>query len=374
MHELSPDAVRAEQFAELREEPLDVLVIGGGIVGAGVARDAAMRGLRTGLVEKHDLAFGTSSRSSRLLHGGLRYLAQGRLGLVYEASREKMILHAIAPHLAEPLPFLFPTYRGTPWPRWKLAVGVKLYDLLCGRRNLGRSETLGPGSRLRTAAGHSQAEADRGRPLFRRFDQRCPAGAGHARFGRPAGGDRAELCGIAGCHGRWPYVAMPRPQQCALWSGGEELLLTARCVVNAAGPWAAAIPHSRLRLRLTKGVHLVIDRQRLPLPCAVVMTAGPRILFGIPWGQRMILGTTDTDYEGPPEAVTTDEADIAYILEIVNANFPAAALTPADVIRTWAGLRPLIDTGQGRGGRRTFPAPIRSACRSPAGSTWPAAS
>ena len=119
-------------------------MIGGGIVGAGVARDVAMRGLRTGLVEKHDLAFGTSSRSSRLLHGGLRYLAQGRLGLVYEASREKMILHRIAPHLAEPLPFLFPTYRGTPWPRWKLAVGVKLYDLLCGRRNLGRSQTLSP--------------------------------------------------------------------------------------------------------------------------------------------------------------------------------------------------------------------------------------
>ena len=103
-----------------------------------------MRGLRTGLVEKHDLAFGTSSRSSRLLHGGLRYLAQGRVGLVYEASHEKMVLRRIAPHLAAPLPFLFPAYRGTPWPRWKLAVGVKLYDLLCGRRNLGRSQSLSP--------------------------------------------------------------------------------------------------------------------------------------------------------------------------------------------------------------------------------------
>ena len=108
MSQSPPNADRARSLAELRAEPLDVLIIGGGIVGAGVARDAAMRGLRIGLVEKHDLAFGTSSRSSRLLHGGLRYLAQGRLGLVYEASREKMILHAIAPHLAEPLPFLFP--------------------------------------------------------------------------------------------------------------------------------------------------------------------------------------------------------------------------------------------------------------------------
>ena len=144
MQPLTPDAVRREQIAKLRDEPLDVLVIGGGFVGAGVARDAAMRGLRIGLVEKHDLAYGASSRSSRLLHGGLRYLAQGRLGLVYEASREKMVLHHIAPHLAEPLPFLFPTYRGDSWPRWKLAAGVKVYDLLCGRRNLGRSETLGP--------------------------------------------------------------------------------------------------------------------------------------------------------------------------------------------------------------------------------------
>ena len=116
-------------------------MIGGGIVGAGVARDAAMRGLRTGLVEKHDLAFGTSSRSSRLLHGGLRYLAQGRVRLVYEASHEKMVLRRIAPHLAQPLPFLFPAYRGTPWPRWKLAVGVKLYDLLCGAPGISGSRT-----------------------------------------------------------------------------------------------------------------------------------------------------------------------------------------------------------------------------------------
>ncbi len=124
--------------------PLDVLIIGGGIVGSGVARDAAMRGLRTGLVDRFDFAFGTSSRSSRLLHGGLRYLAQGHLGLVREASIEKVILHRIAPHLAAPLPFIFPTRRGTDWARWKLRIGVKLYDLLCSGRNLGKSSTLVP--------------------------------------------------------------------------------------------------------------------------------------------------------------------------------------------------------------------------------------
>ena len=124
-------------------QPLDVLVIGGGIVGSGIARDAAMRGLRVGLVEQHDFASGTSSRSSRLLHGGLRYLAQGRIGLVREASLEKRVLHGIAPHVAEPLPFVFPSYRGTPWPLWQLRIGVKFYDLLCSGRNLGRSESLG---------------------------------------------------------------------------------------------------------------------------------------------------------------------------------------------------------------------------------------
>src|SRR5207247_9443495 len=122
--------------------PLDLLVSGGGIVGAGIARDAAMRGLRTGLAEQHDFAFGTSSRSSRLLHGGVRYLAQGRLGLVRQASVEKRILHHIAPHLAQPLAFVFPAYRGTDWPLWQLRIGVKIYDLLCGGRNLGKSSSM----------------------------------------------------------------------------------------------------------------------------------------------------------------------------------------------------------------------------------------
>ena len=133
--------------------PLDVLVIGGGIVGAGVARDAAMRGLRVGLVEQHDFAFGTSSRSSRLLHGGLRYLAQGRVGLVHEASVEKKVIHHIAPHLADPLPFIFPTYRGNQdWVLWQLKIGVKIYDLLCGGRNLGKSTWLSQRDVLQTRA------------------------------------------------------------------------------------------------------------------------------------------------------------------------------------------------------------------------------
>ncbi len=138
-----PEHEQVAAIDRMAAQPLDVLVIGGGIVGSGIARDAAMRGLRVGLVEQYDFASGTSSRSSRLLHGGLRYLAQGRIGLVREASLEKRVLHGIAPHVAEPLPFVFPSYRGTPWPLWQLRIGVKFYDLLCSGRNLGRSESLG---------------------------------------------------------------------------------------------------------------------------------------------------------------------------------------------------------------------------------------
>ena len=153
--------MRATQRAEViqrfqRETPLDLLVIGGGIVGSCVARDAAMRGLRTGLVEQHDFAFGTSSRSSRLLHGGIRYLAQGKIGLVREASVEKTVLHEIAPHLAIPLPFVFPTYRqNKAWKLWQLMIGEKLYDLLCGGRNLGHSSWLDERETLRTVPGLS---------------------------------------------------------------------------------------------------------------------------------------------------------------------------------------------------------------------------
>src|ERR1700722_19351718 len=148
---------RRQQSAALSaEKPLDVLIVGGGIVGSGIARDAAMRGLRVGLVDQHDFASGTSSRSSRLLHGGIRYLAQGRIGLVHEASVEKKIIYHIAPHLADPLAFIFPTYRTNKnWVLWKLKIGVKIYDLLCGGKNLGKSSRLTPQEALQIVPGLS---------------------------------------------------------------------------------------------------------------------------------------------------------------------------------------------------------------------------
>lgn len=323
---------------------MDVLVIGGGIVGACVARDAAMRGLRTGLVEQRDFAFGTSSRSSRLLHGGIRYLAQGKIGLVREASVEKTVLHGIAPHLAAPLPFVFPTYRGNrAWKLWQLMIGVKLYDLLCGGRNLGHSSWLDGAETARTVPGLSTEGLAGAVRYFDGFtnDARLVldtlrSAAGHGALVL----NRARYAG-ARREGGW-RVEIEDAEK------GGRFEVAARAVVNATGPWADGLAHSAVKLRLTKGIHLVVERSRLPVTDALVMTEGSRVLFAIPWGERTILGTTDTDYDGRPEEVRADAEDVAYVLGIVNGHFPEARLEAADIISTWAGLRPLIADRRGR--------------------------
>jgi glycerol-3-phosphate dehydrogenase len=329
---------RSAALAKLCGEPLDVLVIGGGIVGSGVARDAAMRGLRTAIVEQADFASGTSSRSSRLLHGGMRYLAQGRIALVREASREKCVIGHIAPHLAQPLAFIFPGRKGTSWARWKLAIGAKLYDLLCGMRNFGRSSVLSLDETSRVLPGLS---TDHLTGAVRYFD----ALTNDARLVLDTLRSAAEHGAIALNYVRL-IDATPSGN---LWNctledteTGTRHNVRTRTVVNAAGPWSDRLPHSKTSLRLTKGVHLVIDRDRLPVPDAVVMAEGDRILFAIPWGERVILGTTDTDYQGPLGNPTCDDADIEYIFDVVNGAFPHAKLSMADLVSHWAGLRPLV--------------------------------
>ena len=342
-HHSSASARASAPWDRLQAEPLDVLVIGGGIVGAGVARDAAMRGLRTALVEQHDFASGTSSRSSRLLHGGIRYLAQGRIGLVWEASREKTVLARVAPHLSQPLPFIFPTRKASGWPRWKLSIGVRLYDLLCGVKFLGRSRSL---SAPRTLELLPDLNQDRLTGAVRYFD----ALTNDARLVldtlRSAARHGATVCNYV----RWAGGRLSQGAwRCELADArsGRAAELTARCIVNAAGPWSDRIPNSKTSLRLTKGVHLVVDRARLPVPEAVVLAEGSRILFVIPWGERVILGTTDTDYRGPLDNPPCDAADVDYILRVVNEGFPSARLEPHDVISTWSGLRPLVADARG---------------------------
>jgi glycerol-3-phosphate dehydrogenase len=335
---------RLSTLQNLSQQPLDLLVIGGGIVGSCVARDAAMRGLRTGLVEQHDFAFGTSSRSSRLLHGGIRYLAQGKIGLVREASIEKTVLHQIAPHLAAPLPFVFPTFRhNRAWKLWQLMVGVKLYDWLCGGRNLGHSSWLDSAETLQTVPGLT-AQGLAG--AVRYFDGFTNDARLVLDTLRSAASHGAQVLNRA----RYVQAQRDGPWKVAVQDveTGQTVTVTAQTVVNATGPWADGLPNSAVKLRLTKGIHLVVERARLPVTDALVMTEGSRVLFAIPWGERTILGTTDTDYQGSLDEVTADATDVAYVLDIANAHFPAAALQTADVISTWAGLRPLIANPNGK--------------------------
>lgn len=333
----------------------DVLVIGGGIVGAGVARDAALRGLRVALVDRYDFAYGTSSRSSRLLHGGIRYLAQGRVGLVREASREKHVLQHIAPHLTQPLPFLFLTYKGSHYPLWKLRFGVKLYDWLCGAGNLGRSSALSfketlahlgsaqPDPTILTgAARYFDALTNDARLVLDTLRSAAKAGAELANYTRFEGAERDGQSWVCRVRASDPEVDTESVQE-----------IRARAIVCATGPWAQNFGKNTLQLRLTKGIHIVIDRARLPVPDAIVMTEGKRILFAIPWGERVILGTTDTDFKADAKSgdslaqIHADEADIDYVLGVTNATFPGAKLRRDDVRSTWAGLRPLIANPNG---------------------------
>lgn len=342
MNEPLSDSRAAAQH-QLTETILDVLVLGGGITGSGIARDAAMRGLRTGLVDQHDFAFGTSSRSSRLLHGGLRYLEQGRIGLVREASVEKKTIRAIAPHLADPLGFVFPAYQKSGRALWQLRLGVKLYDLLCSGRNFHpsrgftRNETLAllpslsPAGLLGSVR-YFDALTNDARLVLDTLRSATAHGATAVNYLRFRDAKRTN--------GIW---------HCELEDtlSGQLFVAGARTVVNATGPWAQQIPHSAVKLRLSKGIHLVVARERLPVTDAVVITEGKRILFLIPWGERVIVGTTDTDYRAAPENVRVEANDVAYVLRTVNESFPTLALTETDVISSWAGLRPLVANPDG---------------------------
>jgi glycerol-3-phosphate dehydrogenase len=338
-----PDVRRKEALTRLNDGIFDVLVVGGGIVGAGVARDAAMRGLRVALLEQYDLASGTSSRSSRLLHGGLRYLEQGHVGLVHEASVEKKIIHRIAPHLAEPLGFIFPTYRPGGRPLWQLRVGVKIYDLLCSGRNFAPSRGFSPqqtremvpGLRTDNLAGsvrYFDALTNDARLVIDTLRSAERYGATILNYASFLGAHRGEKS--------WVIDYM----NCA---ARQRLEMRAHVIVNAGGPWANKLEFSTLRLRLSKGIHLVVRRDRLPVPSAVVVTEGKRLLFVIPWGERVIIGTTDTDYPDRPEDVAVAAEDVTYVLRIVNEFFPSANLREADLISGWAGIRPLIANPDG---------------------------
>jgi glycerol-3-phosphate dehydrogenase len=338
---------RQTALAALERETFDVIVVGGGINGAGIARDAALRGMRVAVLEQGDFASGTSSRSSKLIHGGLRYLEQGHLRLVLEAARERERLRRLAPHLVRPMRFVFPLYAGVSRPPWMIGIGLWGYDLLAGVRSVKRHRMLSPGEvaqvepglrrdGLRGAGEYWDCWTNDARLVLETMLSAVEAGAVALSY--------AEVVGFEKDAGRIVGVRLRDAMD------GTALTVRGRVVVNAAGPWvdrvralddAAAPP----RLRLTKGVHVVVERARIGHEAALVLQAlrDRRVMFVIPWGGHSLVGTTDTDHAGGPETLPTVEpSDVGYLLETVNHYFPHAALAPGDVVSAFAGLRPLV--------------------------------
>ena len=337
---------RGAMWAKLDTE-VDLLVIGGGITGAGVARDAARRGLSVALIEMNDLAWGTSSRSSKLVHGGLRYLESYEFSLVFEAVSERRILMDLAPHLVNPLGFLFPVYQGSRHKLWYIQAGMWLYDGLSLFRSPKRHRSVGS-EELRTLEPSLRQEGLQGAPLYydcSTDDARLTleTALDAVRHGATvATWSRAERF-VHDSQGRIAGVVV----RDELGSSRKEI--RAGVVVNATGPWTDAVRGMRdtaapPMLRPTKGVHIVVDRQKLPVDHAVVCLHpdDERVLFAIPWGEQTYLGTTDTDFQGDPGAAHATLADVTYLLEAAGAYFPGCPLAPSDVVSTWAGVRPLV--------------------------------
>jgi glycerol-3-phosphate dehydrogenase len=324
------------------EAPLDLLVVGGGITGAGIARDAAMRGLRTGLVERDDFGSGTSSRSSRLVHGGLRYLEHGDLRLVFEASRERHVLLQIAPHLVWPRSFLFPVYAGGRVPRWKLAAGLWVYDGLALFRNVKRHRWLSKRAMVRAEPGLRSHDLLGG---ARYWDAQCDDARLTLANVRSAHRHGALVANHATMESLEVIDGRVRGARILDRLSGTRLALRAHTVVNATGPWSDRVRgDGRTLLRPTKGVHVVVPRSRLGNAEAVTMLSpvDERVMFVLPWRDLAYIGTTDTDCDVAPDDVRASGDDVIYLLRSANAIFPDARLQPDDVVSTWAGLRPLL--------------------------------
>jgi glycerol-3-phosphate dehydrogenase len=331
------------------EASYDLVVIGGGITGVGIARDAALRGLSVALFEKNDYASGTSSKSSKMIHGGLSYIEQGEIGLVFESVSERRVQTRVAPHLVRPLPFLIPIYKGVRPGFEIMNVGLWIYDSLALFRSPRLHKTfrgtkaalaLEPQLRpegLRGALEYYDCATDDARLVLENAIDATALGAAMHTYTEVLRFERGEAGRITG------VVVRDRLQD-RTWTVG------CRAAVLAAGAWTDEairrfeIPIERPLLRRTKGVHVVLPRERLPLHRAITLISpvDGRVMFALPWRERTVLGTTDTDFTGTADEVAADAADVQYLCDSGNGYFPGANLTPADVIATWAGLRPLI--------------------------------
>lgn len=343
-----PLLARDRTWRHLREEVFDLLVIGGGINGAAVARDATLRGISVALVERGDFATGTSSRSSKLIHGGVRYLEQGDVGLVLESCRERELLRSkLAPHLVRAQPFVFPIYEEDDLPLWQLRAGLTIYDLLAGfsnvhtHRALSRDELVHHEPSLLTdglvgGAIYYDCWTDDARLTIET--------AMAARSGGAAVLNYAEVVGLEKDSTGRLASALIRDRL-----SDRTALVRARTMLNVTGPWLDRVralddPGAPPRLRLTKGVHAVFDRSKIGNRDAIVIRGAgdDRVMFAIPWQDKTLVGTTDTYFEGDPAGVAADEADVDYILATTNRAFPKCDVTRKDIVSLYAGLRPLV--------------------------------
>jgi glycerol-3-phosphate dehydrogenase len=344
---------RSQSLKKLNELTFDVLIIGGGITGAGIALDASIRGLRVALVEKRDFASGTSSRSTKLIHGGLRYLEHLDFLLVREALIERSILARIAPHLAHPFPFLIPIYRSHrknyDWPL-KMRAGLILYDLLAGRHGFGRHRRLSNEEALRLAPQldtqglkgaflYFDALTDDSRLVIEVVKAAHEHGACVANYARVTNLIKNEGGNISGARIRDELT-------------GFEIEARARIVINATGVWMEDIirlngqKEDRLskNVRPSKGIHLTVSADRLKVnsACLIPSMKDHRFYFVVPWQGRVNIGTTDIDYQGDKDSPRAESHEINEILGAINSYFPTAQIEASDMISSWAGLRPLV--------------------------------
>jgi glycerol-3-phosphate dehydrogenase len=350
---------RAEAVAALAAEPFDVLVVGGGITGAGVALDAATRGYSVALVERADYAIGTSSRSSKLVHGGLRYLQNFDLGLVREALLERQLNVRLAPHLVRPLPLVVPAFDGAR-PDRLTGIGLNMYDVMSVRRR-GRDDDDWSPARHRMIGGDEVLE------LLPALAARRPSG-GYLFYDCQTDDVRLVLTVLAEA-ARFGAVSANRLDAVALLEDagracgarvvdaetGAELEIRAENVVNATGVWADRLRPEELHdeaevpiIRPSRGTHIIVPGATLPVVAGAIAPAGGgRTIFVLPWLGQTLIGTTDNDYEGDLERVQPSREDVGYLLDAVNAFF-AVALEPRDIAGAYAGVRPLISTGDPR--------------------------
>jgi glycerol-3-phosphate dehydrogenase len=343
---------RAALLARLQENrDWDLAVIGGGAVGLGVALDAAVRGFSVVLVESHDFAQGTSSRATKLAHGGVRYLAQGDIGLVREALHERTALLHNAPHVAQRLPFVMPAYQW--WERGFYGAGLKMYDALAGRQGLGGTEWLGA-ARTQTLLPGVNVQGPLGRLQggVRYWDGQFDDARLALLLARTALSRGALVLNHCAATGLLHENGQVRGLQVLDQETGASATLRARCVVNAAGVWVDAVramdsgsgaPAAPPLVAPSQGVHLVVDRAFLPGDHALLVpkTADGRVLFAVPWLGKTILGTTDTPRQDLAREPTPFAEEVAFILG-ESARYLARAPRRNDVRSVWVGLRPLV--------------------------------